>query len=138
MRFVDIEEEEHGPSVETIQAQGIEAQEAANQTLYSRALQLQSSGSMQEAAEVYRELLQQKLLVEAELADDARDVDAELNMHPSLRLRSLALKNLAKIESAEGEYQSALQHVLLAVQIQQHDAVLWHRLGTLAMRTEQK
>ena len=54
MRFVDIDEEEHGPSLETVQAIGIEAQEAANHGLYERALQLQSSGSTSAAADVYR------------------------------------------------------------------------------------
>ena len=61
MRFTDIDEEEHGPSLETVRAIGIEAQEAANQPLYERALQLQSRGSSAEAADVYRQLLERAI-----------------------------------------------------------------------------
>eukprot|EP00966_Prymnesium_polylepis_P239695 5543517-Prymnesium_polylepis.1 len=138
MRFVDIDEEEHGPSLETVRAIGIEAQEAANQALYERALRLQSDRSVLEAAELYRQLLAQQLVAEAPTDDVGDgDDDAHLARQPSLLLRSLALKNLALIESEAGDHQAALLRLLVAVQIQRRDGVLWHRLGSLAQKTGQ-
>ena len=60
MRFVDIDEQERGPSAESARAIGVEAQEAANQLRYERALRLQGSGKVEAAAECFRELLAQR------------------------------------------------------------------------------
>ncbi|KAL1511207.1 hypothetical protein AB1Y20_006021 [Prymnesium parvum] len=135
MRFIDINEQEHGPTPETAHAISIEAHEAANQARYERALQLQSDGSAGEAAKEYRKLLDDPLVADARPTDHAQDVEVELTARPSLLIRSLALKNLALIESEAGDHEQALTRLLLAVQLQQKDGVLWHRLGSLALRS---
>lgn len=135
MRFIDINEQEHGPTPETAHAISIEAHEAANQARYERALQLQSDGSAGEAAKEYRKLLDDPLVADARPTDHAQDVEVELAARPSLLIRSLALKNLALIESEAGDHEQALTRLLLAVQLQQKDGVLWHRLGSLALRS---
>ena len=135
VKIVDIEsqvleaEGEQGPSVE--------AQEAANQQLYEHALSLQSSGASAEAMAAYRELLDQQLIIDAEpqTGGGSPGEDPDHEQRPSLHLRFLALKNLSELEEAASELAPALERLLAALRIHQHDAVLWQRLGSLALRT---
>ena len=103
MRFCAIDELDEDSTAADTQAT-VEAQEAANQQLYERALFLQSSGTDAEAAAAYRELLDQKLIAEAETqAGDTRSQDPDEEQRPSLHLRFLALKNLSELEEASSE-----------------------------------
>lgn len=136
MRFVDIDEQERGPSAESARAIGVEAQEAANQLRYERALRLQGSGKVEAAAECFRELLAQRLVADAVPAERPKGcpsgADPPLERQPSLLLRYLSLKNLAQIEAGMGQHAQALERLLAAVQLQRGDALVWYRLGTLA------
>ena len=126
--FVDVE----GAADETAAEErvSIEAAESNNRALYERALRLQGDGRDGEAATCYEELLAQPLIVAAAPVPGARAPP------PSLRLKSLALKNLGTILQRRGEAARALDRLLDALQLSADggggDGVLWQRVGVLA------
>ena len=133
MRFFAIDDELDDASKDAHEEQEtMEAQEAQNHQLFQSALSMQVAGNEADAVAAYLQLLAQPLIEQA----DAEA--AEIKSRPSLHLRFLALKNLSELEEAAGKLSSALQRLLGAVRIEQHDAVLWQRLGQLASRTGQR
>ena len=125
--FVDVE----GAADETAAEErvSIEAAESNNRALYERALRLQGDGRDGEAATCYEELLAQPLIVAAAPVPGLRAPP------PSLRLKSLALKNLGTILQRRGEAARALDRLLAALQLSADgggDGVLWQRVGSLA------
>ena len=130
--FVDIEQP-HGAAPIRSRSPGVEAQEAANGELYKTALAMQAEGRGEEAAAAYRQLLEQRLIAGALPAR----VGVELSSQPSLHLRYIALKNLAELETKRGSLHSAIERYLDSLQVVEDDALVWQRLGRLAVRTEQ-
>ena len=135
LRFTDIDEAEGSrhalvAGVDDAHCATVEAQETANQQLYECALSLQLAGSDIDAMVKYEELLSQELLAGAEAVSD---ITAQ--RQPSLHLKYLALKNLSELEEGAGKHESALARLIEAVALQESNALLWQRLGTLASRT---
>lgn len=134
--IVDVESVERSWRPEEMARRGVEAQESSNLTLYRTALHHETHNCADEAMHAYSKLLEQPLI-----ADASRERAASRD--PSLQLRFLALKNLSALESARpsdcDEYgmltESALQHALEALAIDETDSLLWLRLGRLAQRT---
>lgn len=134
--IVDVESAERSARPDEIARRGVEAQESSNLTLYRMALHHETRNCTDEALHAYLKLLEQPLIADAsrERAD---------SRNPSLQLRFLALKNLSALESARpsdyADYatatESALQHALEALAIDETDSLLWLRLGRLAQRT---
>ena len=142
MRFVDIDEAISTPdgapaSLEHAQPLSVEAQEAENQRLYEHALTLHSTGLSAEAINAYCELLAQDLIAGAEDAGSAQAV-AESGERPALHLKFLALRNLAELKEANGALEEALELTLAALKLQEHDSLLWQRLGALALHMSQR
>ena len=143
MRFVDIDQADAGEADALClavrggkAALSVEAQEAANQHLYEEALTLQSAGERAVAADAYRRLLAQDLITRAEGKISGDTLDRQ--ERPAILLKFLALRNLAELQEAAGALQSAVDCLLVAVQLQERDAVLWQRLGSIALRTGQR
>jgi hypothetical protein len=134
--FVDVESAERSSRPEEVARRGVEAQESANLSLYRTALHHETRNCPDEAQQAYLKLLEQPLI-----ADASRERAASRD--PSLQLRFLALKNLSALESARPtdsdayapSTESALQHALEALAIDETDSLLWLRLGRLAQRT---
>ena len=116
--IVDIESAERASHPLEVARRGIEAQESANASLYSLALQHEASGRLADATAAYRQLLDQPLIAEADALHAAPG-------DPSLRLRFLALMNLSNLEASGGEPEQALQHALGAVALDERDGRLW-------------
>ena len=135
MRFLTVDDEGEGASDEVEAQATTEAQEANNQQLYESALALHAAGSHHEARSAYGQLLEQPLVAQAEAAAAGGAADTR---RPSLHLRFLALKNQSELEEQQGRHGLALDLLLSAVRIDERDAVLWGRVGALALRVEQK
>jgi hypothetical protein len=134
--IVDVESVERAWRPEDIARRGVEAQESSNLTLYRTALHHETHDCADEAMRAYLKLLEQPLI-----ADASRERAAPRD--PSLQLRFLALTNLSALESARPSnsdgyrtaMESAMQHALEALMIDETDSLLWLRLGRLAQRT---
>lgn len=135
LRFVDIDEAvtEVDANAHDDDALTVEAQEAYHQQQYEEALALQLTGNGTAAAAAYEQLLAQDLILHAEGLVPCHS-QAE---RPSLQLKFLALRNLAELHEAAGALQDAINCLLAAVQLQERDATLWQRLGSLALRLRQ-
>jgi len=136
LSFLDVESAQRSSQSEEVARRGIEAQESSNLALYTLALQHDAARLYAEAAGAYSQLLEQPLITGA---DRERAAPGD----PSLMLHFLALKNLSALESrgddkAPGRadlLESALQHALHALAIDDTDGLLWLRLGRLASQT---
>ena len=130
MHWLSVDDNSELRTAEAEAAATVEAQEVANRQLYESAIRYQADGAAAAAASCYRELLKHHLVA------DAVPSASGGSEPPSLQLRFLALRNLSEIEEAAGEAEAALQHLLVAIQISRPaDAVLWQRLGSLALAT---
>ncbi|CAL8466575.1 g6111 [Coccomyxa elongata] len=113
------EEEQQG--VETL-----EAQEARVANTYMRALQLVQEESREEAKALF-----EALLVDPMLAEGSKD--GELAMASAKQIRHLVLKNLAALlADTDDSAKRALKLYAQALLLDDGDAVVWNRMGTLA------
>eukprot|EP00898_Chlorokybus_atmophyticus_P006927 jgi/Chlat1/7235/Chrsp58S06868 len=107
----------------------VEAQEARLACMYEEALELQQNGRWMEAQVQLQTLLEDPLVADAK----ATGVSASTLM----QLKFLAYKNLAALDASSSNAEAqlaALRYYVAAAQLDAGDVVLWHHLGTLAMR----
>ena len=137
LRIVDIDQASKPAAADadgTATPLSVEAQETANHQLYEDALELKLAGNIMAATAAYQRLLAQELIASADVHESAT-LEPSQPQRPALHLKFLALRNLAELHEKEGKLQSALDCLLVAVRLQDRDALVWQRLGSLAVRT---
>ncbi|CAI5976087.1 unnamed protein product [Closterium sp. NIES-65] len=108
-----------------------EAQESALQDAYQEALVKIGNGRLSEAREALEEMSCHPLWKEVQ-------AEAGGGLTEMRHLQFLVWKNLGDVYAKLGsDYnESALRAYVTATEIDGQDAVLWHRLGSMALRTE--
>ncbi|XP_076277405.1 calcineurin-binding protein cabin-1 isoform X2 [Lasioglossum baleicum] len=107
-----------------------EAQEQIALTEYNKALVLLKENKQEDALNIFKDLLETELLDEVEKPEvpDGRS-------RPMLSLKYSCFKNIAAIKAASGNYDKAIENYWEAANLDDTDVTLWHRIGTLAMKT---
>jgi hypothetical protein len=101
-------------------------QEAECRRLYEEALVLQRQNDLHRAEENYQRLLSSSLYEDASTAS-----------LPTLqRLRYVALRNLADIEIKSDRKETAVSHLVEAIELNDEDAMMWFRLGCAAREVQ--
>ncbi|KAK2183067.1 hypothetical protein NP493_324g00033 [Ridgeia piscesae] len=108
-----------------------EAQEAEAFALYNEALALQQQDEVEQARQLYLQLLQLPLIKQVEPSDSAGP------LQPNLALRYSTHKNLANIASQEGNWETAIENYLQAVLVDSTDVTVWHKISKLALSLHQ-
>lgn len=105
-------------------------QEQIALTEYNKALELLKENKQEEALVIFKDLLQTELLDEVEKPEvpDGRS-------RPMLSLKYSCFKNIGAIQAACENYEDAVENYWEAANLDSSDVTLWHRLGTLAMKT---
>lgn len=84
----------------------------------------------EEALVIFKDLLETELLDEVEKPEvpDGRS-------RPMLSLKYSCFKNIGAIQTARKNYEDAVENYWEAANLDDSDVTLWHKLGTLAMKT---
>lgn len=107
-----------------------EAQEEEAIAVYNRALKLQNENDFEAAEKVFQELLGLQFVASA----NAEEEDEEGPLSPILMLKYSSYKNLGSISTRRGDYMSAAEAYLQAVEIDSTDVSLWYRIGVTAKK----
>lgn len=105
-------------------------QEQIALTDYNKALELLKENKQEEALVIFKNLLDTELLDEVEKPEvpDGRS-------RPMLSLKYSCYKNIGAIQVACENYEDAMENYWKAANLDDSDVTLWHRIGTLAMKT---
>ncbi|XP_023953974.2 calcineurin-binding protein cabin-1-like [Bicyclus anynana] len=98
---------------------------------YAKALELQRRGSITEASQLLRDLLDTELLY-----DVKKPGPGEKASGPLFNLKYLCFKNLASILTTAGDIEGAIEAYNSAAELDDTDITLWHRLGTVCLRVK--
>lgn len=108
-----------------------EALEAEAHSIYNNALSLQIEGDVDEAEELFEELLDHDFLQEASklVEEDGNDNPSQ----PGLQLLYSTYKNLAAMAYKKEDIHRAIQFYLKAVMIDETEVTVWYKIGTIAL-----
>ncbi|XP_062500946.1 calcineurin-binding protein cabin-1-like [Corticium candelabrum] len=106
-----------------------EAEESEALKLYQRAISAHHAGDESEADGLYRQLLQTRFVA---LAPESLD-EENLHMSKECQLKYVAYKNLATLTAKQGNYKTALEYYMKALQLDSSDASLWYHTGVAGM-----
>ncbi|CAH1784782.1 unnamed protein product [Owenia fusiformis] len=108
-----------------------EAEESESFALYNKALSLQRQNQHVAAKATLLKLLESPFVKGLEVDSDDEDEPLVL---PGLVLKYSAYKNLGSLASLEGDYTTAVEAYLQAVQLDATDVTVWYKLGSLAIK----
>lgn len=98
---------------------------------YAKALDLQRKGNLPDATQLLKDLL------ETELLDGIKKpAPGEKIVGPLFNLKYLCHKNLGSMLGLAGDVKGAIEEYCGAVELDDTDVTLWHRLGVLCMHAQ--
>lgn len=105
-------------------------QEQIALTEYNKALELLKEDKIEDALNIFKDLLDTELLdqVEKPQVPDGRT-------RPMLSLKYCCFKNIGAIYGKLENYEEAIDNYWEAANLDDSDVMLWYRMGTLAMKT---
>lgn len=118
-----------GPSDKTSATK--EALEAEAYSIYNSALSLQIEGDVDQAEEMFEELLDHDFLQEATKLVEEEECDNP--GQPGLQLLYSTYKNLASMAYKKEDIHRAIQFYLKAVMIDETEVTVWYKIGTIAL-----
>ncbi|XP_045518432.1 calcineurin-binding protein cabin-1-like [Pieris brassicae] len=122
------ESEEDSGSEEEVSREALE-QIALQQ--YTKALDLQRKGSLNDATQLLKDLLETELLY-----DVKKPVQGEKVSGPLFNLKYLCYKNLASMLSMAGQVDAAIEAYTCATELDDTDLTLWYRFGLVCFKAQ--
>ena len=107
-----------------------EAQEAEAFALHRQALELQQEGKEERSKEVLHQLLNHPFLEQCEKSPAEHDGV----MLPAHQLMYSAYKNLALLAMKNEDWNTAMEHYIEAVAVDDSDVTVWYRIGNIALK----
>ncbi|XP_074660409.1 uncharacterized protein LOC141912887 [Tubulanus polymorphus] len=113
----------------------LETSEAEAMSMYNKALSLLIRGESKGAEHEFNNLLNSRLVKEAEvLLDKTLEDDIGKLVHPGLPLKYSAHKNIASIAAQRSDYRQAIDAYLQAVIVDATDVTVWYKMGVAALK----